>query len=37
MRTFLLVGIFLIVNVGGAVAQDSQDNLSADNWEDAAK
>ena len=37
MRTFLLVGIFLIVNVGGAGAQDAQDNLSADNWEDAAK
>ena len=37
MRLFLLVGIFLMVNGGGAVAQDAQDNLSADNWEDAAK
>ena len=32
MRKFLLVGIFLMVNVGVAVAQDAQDNLSADNW-----
>jgi hypothetical protein len=37
MRSFLLIGIFLIVNVGGAVAQDAQDNLTADNWEDAAR
>lgn len=37
MWSFLLIGIFIIVNVGGAVAQDAQDNLSADNWEDAAR
>jgi hypothetical protein len=37
MWRFFLVGIFLIFNVGVAVAQDAQDNLTADNWEDAAK
>ena len=37
MWRFFPVGIFIIPNVGVPVAQDAQDNLTADNWEDAAK
>jgi hypothetical protein len=39
MRTFWLVSSLLLFNIGVAVAHDvdTQENLTADNWEDAAK
>lgn len=37
MQKVWLVSIFLLFTAGAAIAQDAQDNLTADNWEDAAK
>jgi hypothetical protein len=37
MRSNWLIGAVTIFTIGVAMAQDAQDNLTADNWEDAAK
>jgi hypothetical protein len=38
MRKAWLIGVLLLFNIGAAVAHDvdTQENLTADNWEDAA-
>jgi len=37
MRSNWLIGAVTIFTIGVAMAQDAQDNLTADNWEDAAR
>jgi hypothetical protein len=37
MRRIWLIGAVSIFTIGVAAAQDAQDNLTADNWQDAAK
>ncbi len=37
MRRIWLIGAVAIFTIGIAMAQDAQDNLTADNWDDAAK
>lgn len=37
MRRNWLIGAVSIFTIGVVMAQDAQDNLTADNWQDAAK